>query len=190
MRSVGLPFDTGTPCPSLPHTPSRVSKSSATASMADRMAGPLPMRFAPRTGAVIRPVLDQVPLGHAEHEVARGRVHLAAAERLAYSPRGVSRPPRRSGGLAAAGWTSCASGGSGGGVGLPAAVAGRGHAVVLGPTRSYRQPTSTPSANSTVRCGGRPLVVDGDDPHAPGTRAVVDPGHQRRGQSSRRRAPR
>ena len=39
MRSVGLPFETGAPCPSLPHMPSRTSKSAATASIPRGSAG-------------------------------------------------------------------------------------------------------------------------------------------------------
>ena len=38
------------------------------------------MRLPSRSGAVISPVLDEVALGHPEHEVAGGGVDLAAAE--------------------------------------------------------------------------------------------------------------
>ena len=80
-RRVGTPSPTGTPWPSLPHMPGLpMAKSWPTASMLASTAGPLPMRLPSRIGSVICAVLDEVRLGHAEHEVAGGGVHLAAAE--------------------------------------------------------------------------------------------------------------
>src|SRR5690606_35156359 len=55
MRRVGVPKATGTPCPSLPQMPWRVSKSLPSASMRPRTVGPSPTRLAPRTGRVISP---------------------------------------------------------------------------------------------------------------------------------------
>ena len=55
IRRVGEPLPTGACCPSLPQTPSHVSKSSATASTADITWIARPIRFAPRTGVVTFP---------------------------------------------------------------------------------------------------------------------------------------
>ena len=55
IRSVGEPLPTGAAWPSLPHTPSHVSKSSATASTALMTSIALPIRFAPLTGVVTAP---------------------------------------------------------------------------------------------------------------------------------------
>ena len=52
IRTVGEPLPTGALCPSLPQTPSHVSKSSATASTADITSIARPIRLAPRTGVV------------------------------------------------------------------------------------------------------------------------------------------
>ena len=80
-RSVGWPSPTGTPWPSLPHVPglpmakslpSSVDVAQHLRAVADQVA------LAQRLGDLA--VLDQVGLGHAEHEVAGGGVHLAAAE--------------------------------------------------------------------------------------------------------------
>ena len=47
---MGEPLPTGAFCPSLPHTPSQVPKSSAIASIALMTSIARPIRFAPRTG--------------------------------------------------------------------------------------------------------------------------------------------
>ena len=80
-RSVGWPSPTGTPWPSLPHVPGhahgevvaeQVDVLQHLRAVADEVA------LADRVGELA--VLDQVGLGHAEHEVAGGGVDLAAAE--------------------------------------------------------------------------------------------------------------
>ena len=80
-RSVGWPSPTGTPWPSLPHVPGLpIAKSLPThvdvaqhlRAVADQVA------LAQRLGDLA--VLDQVRLGHAEHEVAGGGVDLPTAE--------------------------------------------------------------------------------------------------------------
>ena len=81
IRRVGEPLPTGACCPSLPQTPSQVSKSPATASTADITWIARPIRLAPRTGVVTVAVLDQERFGAPEHEVAARRVDLPAAER-------------------------------------------------------------------------------------------------------------
>ena len=82
-RSVGTPSPTGTPWPSLPHVPGPpMAKSLPTASICREHLGTVAdeVALADRVGDLA--VLDQVRLGHAEHEVAGGRVDLAAAELL------------------------------------------------------------------------------------------------------------
>ncbi len=56
-RTVGMPCDTGTPCPSLPHVqpPSSMTRSSATMSTFSSTFGPLPMMFTSRMGFVSFP---------------------------------------------------------------------------------------------------------------------------------------
>ena len=80
-RRVGTPSPTGTPWPSLPQVPGRahgevvahgVDVLEHLGAVADEVA------LADRLGDLA--VLDQVRLGHAEHEVAGGGVDLAAAE--------------------------------------------------------------------------------------------------------------
>ena len=61
MRSVGEPLPTGADCPSLPQTPSQVSKSSAIASTALMTSMARPIRFAPRTGVVTWPCSIRKP---------------------------------------------------------------------------------------------------------------------------------
>ena len=82
-RRVGTPSPTGTPWPSLPQVPggpmakslpSGVDAAEHLGAVADEVA------LAERLGDLA--VLDEVGLGHAEHEVAGGGVDLAAAEVL------------------------------------------------------------------------------------------------------------
>ena len=82
-RRVGTPSPTGTPWPSLPHVPGLpMAKSLPTASMSGEHLGTVAdeVALADRLGDLA--VLDEVRLGHAEHEVAGGGVDLAAAELL------------------------------------------------------------------------------------------------------------
>ena len=55
MRTVGDPLPTGAPWPSLPQTPSQVSKSEPTESTELITSIARPIRFAPRTGVVFSP---------------------------------------------------------------------------------------------------------------------------------------
>ena len=55
ILSVGGPLPIGADWPSLPQTPSQVSKSSANASTALITSIARPMRLAPRTGVVMTP---------------------------------------------------------------------------------------------------------------------------------------
>ena len=80
-RSVGTPSPTGTPWPSLPHVPGGpMAKSLPTASMRLQHLGAVAdeVALAERLGDLA--VLDEVGLGHAEHEVAGGGVDLTATE--------------------------------------------------------------------------------------------------------------
>ncbi len=82
MRSVGWPTPTGTLWPSLPQvpTPSSSFRSLPTIETRVSTSGPLPISVAPLSGVPIRPFSIGVRLARREHELARGDVHLAAAE--------------------------------------------------------------------------------------------------------------
>ena len=86
-RSVGWPVPTGTPWPSLPHVPGSAHREVVADSVdvaqhlrtvADEVG--LPQRLGDLA------VLDEVGLGHAEHEVAAGRVDLPPPSWATYTP--------------------------------------------------------------------------------------------------------
>ncbi len=80
-RRVGQPSPTGTPWPSLPHVPGRpMAKSPAIMSMSRSTCGSVADQVALAQRHRDLAVLDEIGLEHAEHEVAGGRVDLAAAE--------------------------------------------------------------------------------------------------------------
>ena len=159
MRSVGEPLPTGADCPSLPQTPSHVSKSSATASTALMTSIARPIRFAPRTGAPTTPSVDDEALAHAEHEVPGRRVHLAAAHRRhVHAARGAGEDV---GGLRGAVEDVAVRHARHRRVrvGLAPAVAGARHAVLLRAQPVVQEPLQHALVEQHGALRGRALVV-------------------------------
>src|SRR2546423_1857471 len=127
------------------------------------------------------PVLDEVGLGHAEHEVAGGGVALPAAEGGAVQA--VGRGGHDVVGIVVAGQQIGVGHADHGErlVRLPPAVAARLPTLLAGPEEIPHVVGEDAALDQGVVPGGVTLVVDGQRAPAPVEGSVVDQRHQRRG---------
>ena len=177
-RSVGRPTPTGTPWPALPQVPMPVSSAKSLPMAATRVSTSGAVadqaRALERRGGLA--VLDQIGLGGREHELARGDVHLAAAEVFGVDALGDPADDlvRRVRAVEHEGVGHARHGGVG--VALPAAVAGRLHAHQAGVHAVLQVAAQDAVLDQHGAAAGRALVIDGERAAPVVDGAVVDHG--------------
>ena len=181
IRTVGEPLPTGALCPSLPQTPSQVSKSDPTASTAAHHVDRASDQVGATHGRGDLTVLDQVALRDAEHEVAGRGVHLATAETAHVDAGGrVADDLRRVAGARQDVRVRHAHHGRVR-VGLAARVAGRLDAHLRRAHAILQEPLQDPVGEQHRALRRRALVVEVERAPPVGDRRVVDPVDQRAG---------